>query len=391
MGYVGLPTALALTDTTDVIGLDIDEQHIAALSEGNADIDEDFRGKLAEVLDAGRLQLVSDWDEVGDFSGAVVCVPTPIDEQRRPDPTALCSACASLVENARPGQTLVLTSTTYVGSTRQLLADPLAQRGLNCGEDIHVAFSPERITPGTDDMRVPRILGGITPACTQAALELIAPTAQSLHPVSAPEVAELSKLFENSFRAVNLSLANELADICTHLDLDVNEVIEAASTKPYAFMAHYPSAGVGGHCIPVDPHYLYQPMTDEGVEPAIIGQALEQIAERPEKLARRAIEMLDRKRPARVLVEGATYKPGIKDARHSPGRDIAHQLRTIGKGNIDVYLHDPLLHETESPQEPESYDVVVVAVTHPGYDYSWLGQAPRVLDCTYSLEVGERP
>jgi UDP-N-acetyl-D-glucosamine dehydrogenase len=323
-------------------------------------------------------------------------VPTPVDECLQPDPRILRDACASVVRHARLGQTLVLTSTTYVGTTRELLARPLQERGLTVGEDVFVAFAPERIDPGVSEheqLKTPRVLGGVTEECATRAAAVLRHTCERVHRVSSPEAAELVKLHENTFRAVNIALAFELAEACATHALDPIEVIEGAATKPYGFLAHYPSAGVGGHCIAVDPHYLLHDLRERGRPAKLAEEALRKIAGRPRHVAWRAHEVLaSLGRPlaqARVLVVGVSYKPGVADTREAPALEILARLR--GEG-AHVDYHDPLvpvlevgggrLHGVELP-EPGSYDLTVLATLHPDHDYEWLKRCPAVLDCTY--------
>lgn len=384
-GYVGIPTAIALSPNRPVLAIDIDQEHVERVLSGNADLTESQLEALDKEIKSGRIHLVSDWDEVGDFSAAIICVPTPVDDEFYPHDEALAGACGDVVERAQAGQTIVLTSTSAVGSTRRYIIEPLAERGLIAGEDIHVAFAPERILPGVDEV-VPRVVGGERECCTDAAIELLEDSAAGLHRLSSPEAAEMCKLYENSFRAINLALANELAGACSYFNIDPNEVIEGASTKPYGFLAHHPSAGVGGHCIPVDPYYLLRPLEEAGVEAPIFQAGMAAVRGRALDIAERAFSLTSGE--ARILVEGATYKPGLKDARHAPGDDIARELKGLG---ADVVLHDPLVYDLSFPVKGADFDLVVVAMLHPGLDYSWLDEAEVVLDCTYQIEGAERP
>ena len=405
LGYVGLPTALALHDGgAPVLGIDVSDRRLAAIRGVEVDLPDGDADRLRGALDAGGLRLSSIPAAVAAADAVVVCVPTPLDDERRPDPGALRAACANVVAHARAGQTIVLTSTTYVGSTRELLVEPLAARGLRAGEEVAVAFAPERILPGdpsVDHRAVPRVVGGATPRCAAAAQALLAPTAELIHPVSSLEAAELTKLYENTFRAVNLAFANEMASVSTHLGLDPIEIVEAAATKPYGFLAHFPGPGVGGHCIPVDPHYLLEPLRDAGVRAPIAEQAMSAIAERPAVVAARALSLLrDAGRPweeATALVVGMAYKPGVADARESPGTAIAEQLRAAG---VDVAYHDPrvaqvgladgtVLRSVPEPT-PETFDVVVVTALHDDAERAWLAGFDHVLDATYRLPLPDR-
>ncbi len=341
----------------------------------------------------------------------LICVPTPVDEHHLPDLEILEGACAAVVSHACPGQTLVLTSTTYVGCTRELLVEPLTERGLRVGEDVHVAFAPERIDPGVTDheqLQTPRVIGGVTETCFRRASELLRHTCAHLHRVSSPEAAEMVKLYENTFRAVNIALAFEIAEACRAHGLEPTEVIDGAASKPYGFMAHYPSAGVGGHCIAVDPHYLLHPLRERGRPARVAEEALRKLAGRPRHVAWRAHEVLvelgTRLAEARILVVGVSYKPGVADTREAPAVEILTRLRAEG---AHVDYHDPLVPELVLDGEvlhgvdpdprrdasgfgPEDYDLTILATVHPDHKYGWLNRCPAVLDCTYRTPGGRR-
>lgn len=402
LGYVGLPTVLALHDGgADVIGVDVSERRLEAIRAHDVDLPGGDVARLRDALEGERLRLGSAPAAIGVADAVIVCVPTPVDEQRRPDPRALRAACASAVEHARPGQTLVLTSTISVGSTRELLVKPLAERGLRAGLDVAVAFAPERILPGdptVDQHAVPRVLGGATLDCARRARELLAPTTERIHLVSSLEAAELTKLYENTFRAVNLAFANEMAGVCTHLGLDPVEIVDAAATKPYGFLAHYPGPGVGGHCIPVDPYYLLEPLRAAGVKAPIAEQAMAGIVARPAAVAARALALLRLRgiagQEARVVIAGMAYKPGVADARESPGLAIAEKLERAG---VRVAYHDPRvptvrtaagsdLPHLDAPT-PADADLAIVTALHADADLGWLEAFEHVLDATYRLPL----
>jgi UDP-N-acetyl-D-glucosamine dehydrogenase len=398
LGYVGLPTAIALAAAgLDVIGVDVSERRLADIREGSADLLADDQDRLGEVLGSEQLVLTCAADAMADADAVLICVPTPVDEERRPDLLFLASACATVVEQARRGQLIVLTSTSYVGTTKELLAVPLARRGLEPGVDVHVAFSPERIDPGNTEWRqedVPRVVGGVTPECTRKAGELIEQIAPRVHPVSSPEAAEMTKLYENSFRAVNIAFANEVACVGRCFGLDPLEVIEAAGTKPYGFMKFYPGPGVGGHCIPCDPHYLLWGLRDAQATAPVLERAMEEIAQRPRDVVARAADLLVHRHMhlacARVLLVGVAYKPGIQDTRESPGLEILEELWQCG---TSVAYHDPLVQSlplgdgqallSVAEPRPEDFDLAIVVTPHPGFDYTWLDEFDEVLDCTY--------
>jgi UDP-N-acetyl-D-glucosamine dehydrogenase len=405
LGYVGLPTALALHAAgRPVIGIDVSERRLTAIRERDVDLTPSDVERLSTALEDERLRLTRVGAAVAAADDVVICVPTPVDAERRPDPRALNAACQSVVTHARAGQTIVLTSTTYVGSTRELLVEPLAARGLRAGEDVFVAFAPERILPGDTSVAqhaVPRVVGGATPACTQRTRELLEATTGQIHEVSSVEAAEFTKLYENTFRAVNLAFANEMAGVSTHLGLDPVEIIEAAATKPYGYLAHYPGPGVGGHCIPVDPHYLLEPLHAAGVRAPIAEQAMVAIAARPGMVAARALALLRERdlepTSASVLILGMAYKPGVADARESPALAIADQLERAG---VELAYHDPRVASVRtaggrllrSVPEPDGalFDLVVVTAVHDESEHAWLAQSGHVLDATYRVGLGRR-
>ncbi len=403
MGYVGLPTSLALAGAGfNVIGVDVSERRLDAIRAGAADMLPRDRMRLDRVSESPRLRLTTDPAALAGADTIFICVPTPVDEDLRPDLSYLRAACDTVVEHARAGQLILLTSTTYVGTTTDLLTQPLWDRGMVVGEDVFVAFTPERIDPGNTTNRqedVPRVVGGATEDCTDRAADVVARIAGHAHRVSSPEVAELCKLYENSFRAVNIGFANEMADASRRLGLDPVEVLEAAATKPYGFMAFHPGAGVGGHCIPCDPHYLLENLRGASADAPILARAMQAIAARPHRVVERACELLTGARAsvsgARVLVVGASYKPGIMDTRESPALEIIHELRAM---EAEVAFHDPLVRTLDVAAGvpmlsvalpiPDAYDLVVVVTVHPGYDYEWLRDCPQVLDCTYRTPGG---
>lgn len=407
LGYVGLPTALAFHAAgRRVLGLDVSPARRAAIRDRTVDLLASDQIRLADALeDPDGFVVTGDSTLLSRARAVIVAVPTPVDERLLPDLTILREACATVVDNAVAGQVLILTSTTYVGSTEDLLVAPLAQRGFDVGRDIHVAFSPERIDPGNDrhsHEEVPRVVGGVTSDCTRRAVEVLGAYAANLHVVSSPGAAEMTKLFENTFRAVNIALANEIADVSRALDLDVVEIVEAAATKPYGFMPFYPGPGVGGHCIPCDPHYLLWGLRAGRRNAPVIQGAMAAIAERPLRVVERVREVLSANGRgmvgSRVLVLGVAYKPNVEDVRESPAVDIISGLRAAG---ASVLFHDPLvptlhlrddvsLTSVERP-EAECVDLVLVHTLHAGQEVDWLAGADLVLDATYQLRsVPER-
>jgi nucleotide sugar dehydrogenase len=402
LGYVGLPTALALHSRCPrIIGIDVSEDRLAEVAAKDADLAETDQPKLVAALADGSLELTSKPAAAADADAVIICVPTPVDDSRVPDLAALRGACASVVENARPGQTIILTSTTYAGTTTELLTEPLRARGLEAGRDVFVAFSPERIDPGNPDhlqRETPRVVGGATRECAAKAAWVISHLTDSVYLVSSPDAAEATKLYENIFRAVSLALANEFADACGVLGLDPIEVTLAAGTKPYGFLGAFPGPGVGGHCIPCDPHYLLWQLAKQGRPAPLIEQAMRSIDQRPERVAERAGEVLAAAgRPglagAKVIVVGASYKAGVRDLRESPAVPL---MASLLAGGAEVTYTDPLIPLVQLPggqvlasataPAGSDYDLAVIHTLHPGVEYAWVTDCPHVLDATYQFE-----
>ncbi|MDT5010632.1 MAG: UDP-N-acetyl-D-glucosamine dehydrogenase [Mycobacterium sp.] len=398
LGYVGLPTALSLADHgARIIGCDISETRLVDIKSGRVDLLDRDHQRLAHHLQGDSLRLTTEPTALSGADAVVVCVPTPIDAHQSPDLRALSGACANVVANARAAQTIVLTSTTYVGCTRELISNPLRDRGFEVGRDVFVAFSPERIDPGVEAHApdsTPRVVGGVTAECTSRAAELLAHTASAIHTVSCPEAAEMTKLVENTFRAVNIALANEFSDAARELGVDVIEVITAAATKPYGFMPFYPGPGVGGHCIPCDPHYLLWQLRARRFDSPVTRTAMTAIALRPRNVVAQARAMLAENgcatRGARVLVVGVTYKPGVADIRESPALEIIDELAAAG---ASVAFTDPLVESLQtrhggrvsSHQDPENdtWDLALIHTRHAEVNHDWLAVHPTVLDATY--------
>ncbi|RVW07121.1 nucleotide sugar dehydrogenase [Prescottella agglutinans] len=401
LGYVGLPTSLAFHAAgCRVLGIDVSEERLDVVRRQRADLVDADRERLAHALEDDGYETTSDTARLAEAAAVIVCVPTPVDEHLTPELGILRRACRSVVEHAVPGQALILTSTTYVGSTRDLLATELNARGLTVGTDVFVAFSPERIDPGNDRFtheEVPRVVGGVTPACTDAATAVLRRYTKNVHGVDSTDAAEMTKLVENTFRAVNIALANEFAEICRSLRLDVMGVINAAATKPYGFMPFFPGPGVGGHCIPCDPHYLLWQLRKKRLSTPLIEQAMSGIAARPHQVAERARQTLSEHGRgivgARVLVVGISYKPNVEDLRESPALEIIAELVEMG---ADVRYHDPnfpvltlsdgtVLTDVADPGAFEA-DLVIVHTVHDEVDLGWLETARAVLDTTYRLD-----
>jgi UDP-N-acetyl-D-glucosamine dehydrogenase len=402
MGYVGLPTALGLyTQGINTLGVDLSTPRLIAIESGDPDLIDSDRAILDDARDDPRFEVTDDVRRLCEADAIIICVPTPLDHYLTPDLGPLRGACATVVEHARPGQTIILTSTTYVGSTAEFLTQPLKARGLRAGEEVFVAFSPERIDPGNDKHgagSTPRVVGGVTAECTRRARSVLGLLTPLVHEVSTAEAAELTKLYENSFRAVNIALANEFAEICGTLDLDPIEITNAAATKPYGFMSFFPGPGVGGHCIPCDPHYLLWQLRKAHSDAPLIQQAMTMIAHRPRRVVERVVETLSNAgrgtAGARVVVVGVSYKPGVRDLRESSALEIIDGL--LAKGAKVDYV-DPLCERITLPSgkvldsvaEPHGadWDLALVHTVQPGHDHDWVTHCPLVLDATYTFDA----
>ena len=401
LGYVGLPTALALESRGHpIVGIDIDRRRLDAIRSGEVDSVSTAAHDLAGAIERGSFDLTDDPTRITSVDAVIIAVPTPIDATRTPDVAALQAACDEVVANARKGQVIILTSTTFVGCTRSYLAEPLESRGFEVGRDVMVAFAPERLNPGSTDFGpddVPRVVGGITSECARAACEVLDDICATTHVVSSPEVAEMTKLVENTFRAVNIALANEFADAAGAFEIDAREVLDAAASKPYGFMAFEPGVGVGGHCIPCDPHYLLWSLHSERRFSPVIEQAMLVLATRPDRIAARVRELLATRGTAidgaRVLIAGITYKPGVRDLRESPALQLATTLRHWGAevtGHDPTYMGTVVDHDGRTVPlidrpEPGEHDLVVIAHRDAILDRDALERAPLVLDATWSL------
>lgn len=381
LGYVGLPLVVAFAEAGDrVVALDLDPLKVAAVAAGDSYIEDIPSERLRAVLP--RIRVTHRYADLAQAQAVLICVPTPLSGNREPDLGPLDAAAESLAQVLQPGQLIVLESTTYPGTTRERLVPLLEATGLRVGKDINVAFSPERVDPGRTDYTLrntPKVVGGITPACLDRADELYSRVCDQVVRVSTPEAAELTKLLENIFRSVNIALVNELAVLSERMGIDIWEVIDAASTKPYGFMRFEPGPGMGGHCLPVDPFYLtwrareFQ-MSTEFIE--LAGKVNQQM---PYHCAQRVEQALnDVAKPvkgSRILILGASYKGGLGDIRESPALRIIEVL--IERGGIVSY-HDPHvpaltqfdLRSVPLDETVAESDVVVLVTAHPGVDYA---------------------
>lgn len=385
LGYVGLPLACELAGAGyRVLGFDVNEKVVDGLNAGHSHVKDVHDAQLQAALQAGRFSATADMSRLGQPDAVSICVPTPLSKFKDPDVSFIVAATEAVKRTLRRGQMIILESTTYPGTTREILLPALESTGLRVGEDFFLAFSPERVDPGNPTYgtrNTPKVVGGITADCLRVAVALYQPAIDTLVPVSTTEAAELVKLLENTFRSVNIGLVNEMAIVCDKLGVDVWEVIEAASTKPFGFMRFLPGPGLGGHCIPIDPHYLAWKMRGLNYKTRFIDLAGELNTEMPLFWVRKVSEALNGKgkavRGAAVLVLGVAYKRDIDDIRESPALDIIRLLE--GQG-AKVSYFDPHVacfsengHEFRSvslsPETVSKADCVMIVTDHSRVDY----------------------
>src|SRR3954447_18591531 len=379
-GYVGMPLAQVFAAAgRNIVLVDVDQRVVDGINRGESHIKDVGAGKLKKLVDAGRVSATTDYDALKDADAILIALPTPLSSQREPDLSIVRSAAEEIAPRLRAGQLVVLESTTYPGTTRECLQPILESSGLKAGEDFHLAFSPERVDPGRTDWttrNTPKLVGGLTPACTERAAELYRSAVETVVPLSSPEAAELTKLLENIFRAVNIALVNELAQLCERMDIDVWEIVEAAETKPFGFMSFKPGPGLGGHCLPIDPFYLTWKAREFDFSTRFIELAGEINNNMPyfcRSLISQALNHGARKSlsGSRVLILGVAYKADIGDMRETPAEKLVHLLRTAG---ADVSYHDTFVPEFEGMRSaelrPEDYDCVAIVTHHSGIDYA---------------------
>ena len=395
LGYVGLPLAVAFAESgATVIGLDVDPTRVARVRAGESFVEDVPTSTLAGLVTAGRLTATDDVAALKDVDAILICVPTPLGKSKEPDISYIVSAADAVAGVIRRGQLVVLESTTYPGTTQEILLPRFQARGLRAGEDFFLAFSPERIDPGNRRYtlrEIPKVVGGLTPACRELATALYARVTRQIVPVSAPQTAEMVKLFENTFRSVNIALVNEFAIMCRRLGISVWEVIGAAATKPFGFMPFYPGPGLGGHCLPSDPHYLSWRVRLEGYEPRFIAFADEINRQMPTYVVQLVTDALNERgravRGARILALGVAYKANVADTRDSPAIEILQTLLT--KGAAAVY-HDPFVPSlTLERTTLESIawrdadlagrDLVLILTPHNGYDWGAIVREARLV------------
>ena len=404
LGYVGLPLAMEFVHAGfHVIGYDVSQRVVDSLMAGRSHIQDIPNHVVQEAVADGRFVATAVEARIGECDAISIAVPTPLSKTRDPDMAYVLAAGDAIARQTHPGMCVVLESTTFPGTTRELLQPRLEAMGLTVGKDVFVAFSPERVDPGNPVYKTkntPKVVGGITPACVEVASALYASCIDVVVPVSSPEAAELVKLLENTFRAVNIGMVNELAIVCDKLGVDVWEVINAAATKPFGFMKFTPGPGIGGHCIPLDPHYLAWKMRTLNYKTRFIDLASEINAHMPEWVVQKVADALNEVRKAvhgsRVLVLGVAYKRNIDDVRESPALDV---IRLLEERGAHVEYHDPFVHEFRedghtrkgvelSDEMLRWADAVVVVTDHHNVDYQRVVDHAVLLVDTRNVTAG---
>ena len=397
LGYVGLPLAVAFArEGFNVIGVDVDPDKVASLNRAESYIEDVPSAVLEPLVRDGRLRATTDYADLADVEAISICVPTPLRKTRDPDISYIVHAADCLAAYMPPGQgqLIVLESTTYPGTTDEIVLPRFSLDGLEVGRDFFMAFSPERIDPGRTDYTVrttPKVIGGTTPACLEVAVALYGTVVDNPVPVSNTATAEMVKLLENTFRAVNIGLVNEVALMCDKLGLNVWEVVGAAATKPYGFMPFYPGPGLGGHCIPIDPHYLSWKLRTLNYTARFIELAAEVNSHMPDYVVSKVADALNDERKAmngsRILVLGVAYKRDVGDVRESPALDVIHLLR--GRGAAVEY-HDPYVSSARldgyslssvdlTAEALAAADCVVVVTDHAAFDWEWITANTRLV------------
>src|ERR671911_186675 len=380
-GYVGVPLAHTFAKAgRSVLLIDVSPEVVEGINRGESHIIDVPSEELAPLVRDGQIRATTDYNEIRRADAILIALPTPLSKQREPDLSIVISAAEQISVRLRNGHLVVLESTTYPRTTREVIQPILESTGLTAGRDFHLAFSPERVDPGNDTWttkNVPKVVGGITPECTERAAQLYEGAVDTVHRVSTPEAAELTKLLENIYRSVNIALVNELAQLCERMEIDVWEVIEAASTKPFGFMSFQPGPGLGGHCIPIDPFYLTWKAREYDFSTEFIelaGKVNENMPYYCRSLVSQALnhgKQLSLK-GSRVLILGVAYKPNIGDMRESPALKLIELLQAAG---ADVAYHDPHVPElperglSSVPLKPAKFDCVVIVTAHSGIDY----------------------
>lgn len=386
LGYVGLPLAVEKAKAGyKVIGLDIQQKRVDMVNKGINYIGDVVDDDLKEIVKNKMIEATTDYSKISEVDCVMICVPTPLDKYQQPDITYVENSTKEIAKYLHKGMLVVLESTTYPGTTEEVIKPILESTGLKCGEDFFLAFSPERVDPGNKIYKTkntPKVVGGVTPSCTEIAVTLYENVLEgSIHRVSSPAVAEMEKIFENTYRNINIALVNEMAILCNKMNIDVWEVIDAAKTKPYGFQAFYPGSGVGGHCIPIDPFYLTWKAREYDYHTRLIELAGEINNYMPEFVAERAMKLLNKEKKAmngsKVLILGVAYKQDIDDLRESPALKVIEHLEKQG---AIVQYNDPYIPKFKykgkeyksielTEENLKSADIVIITTMHSVYDY----------------------
>ena len=396
LGYVGLPLSMVMAEAGfKVTGFDVSEAKVRLLSSGKSDIDDVPHEVVRKAVRDGSFRATTDPKQLAGMDTISVCVPTPLSKTKDPDVSYILAAMNWVTANVKTGTLVVLESTTYPGTTEDLILPLFREKKMEVGRDFFLAFSPERVDPGNAAFtthNTPRVVGGVTPDCTLVAKKFYEQSVPQVYPVSSTKAAEMVKLLENTFRSVNIGLVNEVALMCDRLDIDVWEIIDAAATKPFGFMPFYPGPGLGGHCIPIDPHYLSWKLKSLNYYARFIELAGDINSSMPEYVVDRIADLLNRKlsramSKAKILVLGIAYKKDIKDIRESPSLDVIKLLEDKG---AEVSYNDPLVprfqwndKQVRSVQLTQAAlrnaDLVVILTNHTQYDYQWIVDNSKVV------------
>ena len=408
LGYVGLPLAVELAKAGfHATGIDLDARKVQAVQEGRSYIPDVPNADVEALRNAGKLDATTDFAVVRELDTINICVPTPLRKTKDPDMSYIVSAVESIAKYLHPGLLVCLESTTYPGTTDEVVRPLLEATGLRAGRDFFLAFSPERVDPGNPTFQthnVPKVVGGLTSNCLELATALYGSAISTIVPVSSTRVAEMVKLLENTFRAVNIGLVNELALMCDRMEIDVWEVVEAAKTKPFGFMAFYPGPGLGGHCIPIDPYYLSWKAKQSGFDPRFIELAGHINGGMPHYVVDKVAEALNTKRKAingsKILIAGVAYKRDIDDLRESPALDVMGLLHSRGATitYADPYVPEidarewsgrvPLKAVNVSRGSFAAYDCIVVVTDHQAFDYTGMvAEADLIVDTRNAIKT----
>jgi UDP-N-acetyl-D-glucosamine dehydrogenase len=395
MGYVGLPLAVELgKENFRIIGIDVKKDKVDLVNSGRSDIDDVKDEDLQPLVKAGKIEATTDFSALEKVDCVAICVPTPLSKTKDPDVSYILAAVEQVEKYLHPGQLVILESTTYPGTTEELILPKLEKTGLKVGKDFFLAFSPERVDPGNKSYttkNTPRVVGGVTPQCTQIAKFFYEQTIIQAIPVSSTKGAEMVKLLENTFRSVNIGLVNEVALMCDRLKIDVWEIIDAANTKPFGFMRFYPGPGLGGHCIPIDPHYLSWKLKSLNYYARFIELAGDINSRMPEYVVERVNRALNERKKSlkgsKILVLGVAYKKDIKDVRESPALDV---IKLLENGGAEVSYNDPHVPSIRMNESVvrsvkltqallQSADCAVILTDHTAYDYDWIVQNSQLV------------